>query len=78
MKKKSPIYDNIVGCMVSDFFDRNREYPTLSKITACFNISIGLFRACCVRGDRKGLIRLANQFHRELMKEIDLLCEDRA
>ena len=67
--------DHLVASIVSDFFDRNKDYPTLTKITACFNISVGLFRVCCVRGSKKQLIKLSNEFHKELLKEIDFLCE---
>jgi hypothetical protein len=76
MAKKIHSDDNLVAVIVHEFFERNRNYPTLTKITACFNISVGLIRTCCVRGDRKDLTKLANQFHKELIKEIDSLCEE--
>lgn len=69
--------DSAVAQMVSSFFGANAEAPTLDKITACFNISLGLFRACCVRGSKRDVLRLANQFHKGLVKEINSLYEDR-
>jgi hypothetical protein len=71
MTKKTHPDEHLVASIVNDFRIRYKDYPTLTKITACFNICIGLFRLCCVCGDKKDVTKLANQFHRKLLKEIE-------
>lgn len=71
MTKKTHPDDHIVGYIVSEFLQMNKYYPTLTKLTACFNISVRLIRVCSVCGDKKDLLKLANQFHKELVKEIE-------
>lgn len=70
MSQKIEQDDELVSFIVNDFFFRNKDYPTKTKITACFNIAVGLFRLCCVCGEKKDVIKLAELFHKELIKEI--------
>lgn len=53
MSEKIEEDDGLVAFIVNDFIFRNKDYPTKTKITACFNIAVGLFRLCCVCGEKR-------------------------
>ncbi len=45
-------------------------YPTVTKMTACYNLILGVFALFCVRGSPEDLKELAKQIHEGLMAEI--------
>ena len=52
MKHISDYDDAIVASLVHDFRKIARLSPTISQITACYNILCGLLNLCAVNGDK--------------------------
>jgi len=62
--------DHLVASIVSQCREIMREYPTVTQMTACYNLINGVFRLFCVRGDSKDLKKLAKQIYDGLIEEI--------
>jgi hypothetical protein len=51
-------------------------YPTLTNVKACYNIMCGLLNLCSIRGTKKGLTKIANDFHKGMLEHIESLYDD--
>lgn len=67
--------DQYVAGLIARIRDVSSGYPTLVRITASFNVTVGLFTLCSVSGKKKDVLKLANDFHRGLVDHIEGLYE---
>lgn len=63
--------DHLVASLVSQCRDIMQGQPTVSKMTACYNLTSGVVRLFCVQGEKKDVIDLVNEFHKGLLEQID-------
>lgn len=62
--------DHIIAAAVSECREIMRDMPTRAKLTACYNLTLGVFRLFCVCGEKKDLELLADEFARGMKEEI--------
>ena len=62
--------DHLVAEIVSKCREIMKGVPTQTKMTACFNLTLGVFRLFCVRGDKKDLENMADEFAIGMKNEI--------
>lgn len=75
MKDKDDSY--IAAQIISDIRTIMNGYPTLTNITACFNVMAGLLNICSVRMRKKSLIKIADDFHQGMVDHIETLFEEK-
>jgi len=62
--------DHLVASIVSQCREIMDGYPTVTKMTACYNLLSGVYRLFCVRCDHEALKILAEQIYDGLINEI--------
>ncbi len=67
--------DQLAALIVDRFMESDKDFPTLTKITACYNIVIRLLTLCSVSGREEDLVQIANEFHDGLLTHIADLYE---
>lgn len=65
--------DILAARAVSAFYNATTDIHTLTKITACYNIMIGLINLCSVCGQKKDIIKLINEYHEALLEHIETI-----
>ena len=68
--------DVLVAELVHMFRELSSEYATVTKMTACYNITIGLFRLFSVSGDKDYVEGLAKSFGKGILKEVKQMYKD--
>lgn len=63
--------DNLVARAVFDCLHVMRDYDTITKMTACYNLTSCILRLFCVQGEKNDVMALIDQFHEELKKQIE-------
>jgi len=63
--------DHLVAPIVSECLHIMKGYPTITKMTACYNLTSRILRIFCVQGEKDDVITLINQFHDEIKKQIE-------
>lgn len=74
MKKSLTKYDcdeHLVISIVAQCRDIMHEYPTVTNMTACYNLTIGVLRLFMVCGSKKDVRKLIDKFHKGLLAELD-------
>lgn len=62
--------DHIVGAMVFNCFQIMKEYPTSSRLTACFNLTARVLGLFTYNGDKESVFELIDKFCESLKHEI--------
>ena len=63
--------DRHVALILRDCLPIMSNYPTLTALTASYNLLMRKFSLCCVHGERKTLEKLAKQIYNSLLEEIE-------
>lgn len=63
--------DHLVANIVFECLHVMRDYDTITKMTACYNLTERILRLFAVCGEKKDLQRFVKQFHKDMLKYID-------
>jgi len=63
--------DHLVAEIVSKCREIMKGFHTQTKMTACFNLTVGVFRLFCLQGSKKDLENMADEFAIGMKNEID-------
>jgi len=63
--------DIIILGMVSKCLDVMRGYSSLSKLTACYNLTERVLRLFSIQGSKEDVTKMINEFHQEIIKCVD-------
>ena len=69
--------DHLVGRIVIECLHVMRDYPTRTKLTACYNLTERILRLFTIQGDKDWVSELNDQFHEGIKKELDEIYEDK-
>ena len=68
--------DHLVAQIVVQCLHIMREYPTRTKLTACYNLTERVLRLFTIQGDKEWVNELIDQFHDGIKKEINQMYEE--
>jgi hypothetical protein len=63
--------DHLAASIVSECREIMKDYPSVTKMKACYNLMYGVFNLFKVRGDPKHLKCMAKQIYNGLCERID-------
>lgn len=70
--------DALIAAMVLKMRGTTEGFPTLDRITACYNLLHGFFSLCSVYGKKEDLKKVAVELHDALMEHIEDLYDGRS
>jgi len=63
--------DHIIADIVTQCLHVMRSYPTLTKMTACYNLVERILRLFSVQGSKEDVKGLMNEFHKNIMQSVE-------
>lgn len=63
--------DHLVARCVAECLQVMRDYDTITKMTACYNLTERVLRLFAVQGEKEDIIELVKEFHEGIMKIIE-------
>jgi hypothetical protein len=69
--------DPLIASYVTEIRKMTKDVSTSSKLTICYNLMLGILRLFCVLGDKKDVLKLADEFHAGLIEEIESMYDEK-
>lgn len=63
--------DHLVAIIVSECLQVMSNYPTITKLTACYNLTERILRLFAVQGKKEDVNRLIDEFYDGIKKEME-------
>lgn len=63
--------DHLVATIVSQCLHLMQGYDTITKMTACYNLTSRILRLFCIQGGKKDVLILVDKFHQGIKDQID-------